>query len=186
MEEVQLYIEDAKDNMLKALKHTELEFQKIRAGKANPVMLQGLTIEYYGAVTPLDQVSSISTPDPRTLAIKPFERKTIGAIEKSIRDANLGFNPQNDGDTIRIGIPPLTEDRRKNLVRQVKAESESGKVRIRTIRKETNEELRKLLKDGASEDDIKSAEDKIQTLTNEYNVLIDKLFDKKEAEIMTI
>lgn len=186
MEEIQLYIDDAKDSMQKALIHTEIEFQKIRAGKASPAMLQGLTIEYYGTMTPLDQASSITTPDARSLAIKPFEKKLITVIEKTIRDANLGFNPQNDGETIRISIPPLTEERRRNLVKQVKAEAENGRVRIRAIRKDTNEELRKLQKDGASEDEIKSAEDKIQALTNDYNVLIDKLTDKKDAEIMTI
>lgn len=186
MEEIQLYLDDAKDSMQKALLQTEIEFQKIRAGKSSPAMLQGLMVDYYGAMSPIDQVSSITTPDARSLAIKPFERKMITTIEKTIRDANLGFNPQNDGETIRISIPPLTEERRKNLVKQVKAEAEVGRVRIRSIRKETNEELRKLLKDGASEDEIKTAEDKIQTYTNEYNMLIDKLTDKKDAEIMTI
>ncbi|TAH25403.1 MAG: ribosome recycling factor [Cytophagales bacterium] len=186
MEEIQLYIDDAKESMHKALKHTEVEFQKVRAGKASPAMLQGLTIEYYGIMTPIDQASSMTTPDARTIAIKPFEKKLINTIEKAIRDANLGFNPQNDGETIRISIPPLTEERRKNLVKQVRAEAESGKVRIRSIRKDTNEELRKLLKEGASEDDIKTAEEKIQALTNEYNILIDKVTEKKEAEVMTI
>lgn len=186
MEEIQLYLDDAKESMLKAVKQTEVEFQKVRAGKASPAMLQGLSIEYYGVMTPIENASSITTPDARTLAIKPFEKKIIGIIEKTIRDANLGFNPQNDGDSIRISIPPMTEERRKGLVKQVKAEAESGKVRIRNIRKETNEELRKLLKDGASEDEVKSAEDKIQAFTNEYSALLEKVQEKKEAEIMTI
>jgi ribosome recycling factor len=185
-EDIQLYIDDAKDSMQKAVKHTEVEFQKIRAGKASPAMLQGVTIEYYGVITPLEQASSISTPDARTLAIKPFEKKIIAIIEKAIRDSNLGFNPQNDGDTIRISIPPLTEERRKSLVKQVKAEAEAGKVRVRNIRKDTNEELKKLQKDGASEDEIKKAEELVQNLTNEHISLIDKVTEKKEGEIMTI
>ena len=186
MEEIELFLEDAKDSMAKALKHTESEFLKIRAGKAMPNMLHGIMIEYYGVLTPIEQISSITTPDARTLAIKPFEKKTITHIEKAIRDSNLGVNPQNDSELIRINIPPLTEERRKNLAKQVKAEAESGKVRIRNIRKDTNEELRKLLKEGASEDDIKTAEDKVQTLTNEYIAKIDQVQAKKEAEIMTV
>ena len=186
MEEIDLYLEDAKDSMTKALKHTESEFLKVRAGKASPNMIHGIIIEYYGVSTPLEQVSSITTPDARTLAIKPFEKKIIPIIEKAIRDSNLGLNPQNDSELIRISIPPLTEERRKNLVKQVKAEAENGKVRIRNIRKDTNEELRKLLKEGASEDDVKKAEEKVQQITNEYISKIDQVLAKKEAEIMTV
>jgi ribosome recycling factor len=186
MEEIDLFLEDARDSMVKALKHTEVEFTKIRAGKAMPNMIHGITVEYYGVSTPIEQVSSITTPDARTIAIKPFEKKLISDIEKAIRDANLGFNPQNDSELIRISIPPLTEERRKILVKQVRAEAENGKVRIRTIRKETNEELRKLLKEGASEDEVKTAEDKVQSLTNEYIAKIDQVISKKEAEIMTV
>ena len=186
MEEIELFLEDAKDSMTKALKHTENEFLKIRAGKAMPNMLHGIMIEYYGVLTPIEQISSITTPDARTLAIKPFEKKTITIIEKAIRDSNLGVNPQNDSELIRINIPPLTEERRKNLAKQVKAEAENGKVRIRNIRKDTNEELRKLLKEGASEDDVKSAEEKVQLLTNDFISKIDQVQAKKEAEIMTV
>jgi len=186
MEEINLYLDEAKDSMQKALKHTEIEFSKIRAGKASPAMIEGVMVEYYGTSTPLAQVGSITTPDARTIAVKPWEKKLINEIEKAIRDANLGLNPSNDGDLVRINIPPLTEERRKALVKQVKAEGENGKVRIRNIRKDTNEELKKLLKDGASEDEVKKAEEKVQVLTNDFIAKIDGLIAKKEAEIMTV
>jgi ribosome recycling factor len=186
MEEIKMYLDDAKDSMLKTLKHTEAELSKIRAGKAMPSMLHGITVDYYGAITPLEQVASVNTQDARTLVIKPWEKKMIPEIEKAIRDANLGLNPQNDSDVIRINVPPLTEERRKALVKQVKAESEAGKVGIRNIRKETNEELKSLLKDGAPEDSVKKAEENVQTLTNEFIAKIDELLSKKEVEIMTV
>lgn len=186
MEEINLYLDEAKDSMQKALKHTEVEFSKIRAGKASPAMIESVMVDYYGTSTPLAQVGSITTPDARTIAVKPWEKKLIGEIEKAIRDANLGLNPSNDGDLVRINIPPLTEERRKTLVKQVKAEGENGKVRIRNIRKDTNEELKKLQKDGASEDEVKKAEEKVQTLTNDFIAKIDGLIAKKEAEIMTV
>ena len=181
-----MFLDDARDSMAKAVKHTEGEFTKIRAGKAMPNMIHGVLVPYYGTPTPVEQIASITTPDARTLAIKPFEKKSIPDIEKAIRDSNLGFNPQNDSELIRISIPPLTEERRKNLAKQVKAEAENGKVRIRNIRKDTNEELRKLLKEGASEDEVKNAEDQVQTITNEAIAKIDQLLAKKEAEIMTV
>ncbi|MCR6639405.1 MAG: ribosome recycling factor [Sporocytophaga sp.] len=186
MEEIQLYLDEAKDSMQKALKHTEAEFTKIRAGKAMPSMVHGVSVNYYGIETPLEQASSITTPDAKTILIKPFEKKLISEIEKAIKDSNLGFNPQNDGENIRISLPPLTEERRKALVKQVKGESESGKIAIRNIRKDTNEELRKLQKEGASEDEIKKAEEKVQTLTNDFIAKIDQILAKKEAEIMTV
>lgn len=186
MEEIELYLDDANDSMQKALNHTEAEFLKIRAGKASPSMVHGVMVEYYGVMTPVEQMSSITTPDPKTIMIKPFEKKTIPDIEKAIRDSGLGFNPQNDSEVIRITIPPLTEERRKALVKQVKGEAETGKISIRNIRKDTNDELRKLLKEGASEDDVKKAEEKVQTLTNDYIAKIDQALSKKEAEIMTV
>jgi len=186
MEEIKFYLDDAKDSMQKAIKHTEFELTKVRAGKASPNMFDGLMIEYYGALTPIQQIASVTTPEARTIAIKAYEKSMITTIEKAIRDANMGFNPQNDGDTIRINIPPLTEERRRDLVKQVKAEGESGKVRIRKIRQETNDELRKLLKDGASEDEVKKAEEIVQTLTNETVVKLDALLAAKEKELMTV
>ncbi|MFN6944221.1 MAG: ribosome recycling factor [Cytophagaceae bacterium] len=186
MEEIQFFLDDAKEQMQKAVQSTEIELLKIRAGKAMPNMLDGIMVDYYGTMTPITQMSSINTPDARTLAVKPWEKKIMQHIEKAIRDSDLGLNPQNDGEVIRINIPPLTEERRKSLVKQTKAEGENGKIRIRNIRKETNEELRKLLKDGASEDDVKRAEDKVQALTNDGIAKIDEALSKKEAEIMTV
>jgi len=186
MEEIKLFLDEAKDSMQKSLKHTEGELSKIRAGKATPSMVEGVMVDYYGTATPLGQVGSITTPDARTIAIKPWEKKLINDIEKAIRDSDLGLNPSNDGDIVRINIPPLTEERRKALVKQTKAEGENGKVRIRNIRKDINEELKKLLKEGASQDEIKIAEDKVQALTNEFVAKVDEILAKKEAEIMTV
>jgi ribosome recycling factor len=186
MEEIKMYLDEAKSDMDKALKHTELELNKIRAGKAQPNMLDGIMVDYYGASTPIQQISSITAPEVRSLMIKPYERNMINTIEKAIRDANLGYNPQNDGDTIRIAIPPLTEERRRDLVKQVKNEVESGKVRIRKIRQETNDELRKLKNDGAAEDEVKKAEEIVQTLTNDYTAKIESILAAKEKELMTV
>lgn len=186
MEEIKFYLDEAKEMMDKSLKHTAVEFNKIRAGKASPAMLDGLMVDYYGVPTPLSQASSITTPDARTIAIKPFERKLISEIEKAIKNSDLGLNPQNDGEIVRLTIPPMTEERRRDLVKQVKTEAEAGKVRVRNVRKEINESLRKLLKDGASEDDVKRAEEKTQTLTDTYITKVDQLVAAKEAEIMTV
>ena len=184
MEEIELYLDEAKDLMGKALNHLSHELTKIRAGKANPSMLDGIMVSYYGAMTPLSQVSSMTTPDARTIFIKPWEKGLIVEIEKAIMMANLGLTPQNDGQQIIINIPMLTEERRKQLVKQVSQECEHGRVSIRSIRKETNEQLKKIK--GASEDDIKNAEETVQTQTNDYILKIDALFKKKEAEIMTV
>ena len=184
MEEIELYLEDAKEHMTKALNHVGHELTKIRAGKANPSMLDGIQVSYYGNPTPLNQVSSLTTPDARTIFIKPWEKNMIQEIEKSIRDANLGLNPQNDGQQVIVNIPMLTEERRKQLVKQVGQECEHGRVSARNIRKGTNEQLKKIK--GASEDDIKDAEATVQKLTDEFISKIDALMKKKEAEIMTV
>ena len=186
MEEIQLFLDEAKELMEKTIRHTGHELTKIRAGKAMPNMLDGITVEYYGSQTPLQQIASVTTPDARTLVIKPFERKMVSDVERAIINSDLGLNPQNDGEVIRLNIPPLTEERRKNLVKQVKAESENGKISIRAIRKDTNESIKKLKSEGASEDDIKRAEDKVQALTDKFIAQIDDLTAKKEQEIMTI
>jgi ribosome recycling factor len=186
MEEIQFFLDDAKDTMEKALKHTQIELTKIRAGRANVSMLDGLQVEYYGVMSPINQVASVTAPDARTIAIKPFERKMIVEIEKSIKDSELGLNPQNDGEVIRLNIPPLTEERRRDLIKRVKNEIETGKVNIRNIRKETNEELRKLLKDGASEDEVKRAEEKVQQLTDSFVSKLDSMAGEKEKELMTV
>lgn len=186
MEEIQLYLEEAESLMKKAVDHTASELVKIRAGKAMPNFLDGIVVSYYGAPTPLQQVASVTTPDARTLAIKPWEKNLISEIEKAIINSDLGLNPQNNGEMVMLTIPPLTEERRKNLVKQVKTECENGKISIRSVRKDTNEGLRKLQKDGASEDEVKRAEDIVQKYTDKYSSKIDDHFAKKEEEIMKV
>ncbi|MBS9524006.1 ribosome recycling factor [Litoribacter ruber] len=186
MEEIQLELDNAKELMQKAVDHTAAELVKIRAGKAMPNLLDGIMVSYYGAPTPLQQVASVTTPDARTLTIKPWERNLIGEIEKAIVNSDLGLAPQNNGEIIILTIPPLTEERRKGLVKQVKQECENGKISLRTVRKDTNDSLRKLQKDGAPEDEVKRAEDMVQKYTDKFSGKIDELFDKKEAEIMKV
>ncbi len=184
MEEIELYLDDARDSMNKSLSHVASELTKIRAGKASPSMLDGIQVSYYGAMSPLNQVSSVTTPEARTIFIKPWEKGLIPEIEKAIMAANLGLTPQNDGQQVIINIPMLTEERRRQLVKQVHGECEQGKVSIRSIRKETNEQLKKIK--GVSEDDVKNAEELVQKATDEYIAKIDALMKKKEAEIMTV
>ncbi|MGY8977590.1 MAG: ribosome recycling factor [Cytophagales bacterium] len=186
MEEVDFFLEHAVETMGKSLARLSQELTKIRAGKAMPNMLDALNVDYYGNSTPVHQVASITTPDARTLIIKPWEKAMIGEIEKAIINSDLGLNPQNDGEIVRINIPALTEERRMILVKQAKAAAENGKVSIRNIRKDTNEQLKKLLKEGASEDLIKDAEAKVQKHTDEHVKKIDGIFEVKEKDIMTL
>ncbi len=186
MEEIELHLDEAQELMQKAVDHTAGELLKIRAGKAMPNMLDGIMVQYYGAPTPLNQVSSVNTPDARTLAIKPFERSLISEIEKAIINSDLGLAPQNNGELIILTIPALTEERRISLVKQAKHEAEEGKISLRTVRKNTNDELKKLQKEGTAEDEIKRAEDRVQKLTDQYSVKIDELLAKKEIEIMKV
>ncbi|MEP0368913.1 MAG: ribosome recycling factor [Cyclobacteriaceae bacterium] len=186
MEEINFYLDHAKEMMDKAVEHSMLALGKIRAGKAMPNMLDGLEVEYYGNPTPITQVASVSTPDARTVVVKPWEKGLIPEIEKAIMNSDLGLNPQNDGDIVRLNIPPLTEERRLNLVKQAKSETENGKVSVRNVRKEVNDSLKKLLKDGASEDLIKDAEAEVQNITDKHTNRLDELFVKKEKDIMTI
>ncbi len=185
-EEVDFVIEHCKERMDAAIKHLEKELTHIRAGKATPSMLDGVQVEYYGAMTPLNQVSNVSTPDARTIAIQPWEKGLIPVIEKSILAANLGFNPDNNGELIRINIPALTEERRRQLVKQVSQEGETAKVSLRTARKDANDSLKKLLKEGLSEDLEKDAEEEVQKMTDEYGKKVDALVEAKEKDIMTI
>ena len=184
MVELELYLDEARDLMTKALNHVGSELTKIRAGKANPAMLDGIQVSYYGSMSPLNQVSSMTTPDARTIFIKPWEKSLIHEIERAIMNANLGLNPQNDGQQVIINIPMLTEERRRQLVKQVGQECEHGRVSVRSIRKEINEHIKKIK--GVSEDDIKNAEEKVQKLTDDYILKIDTLMKKKESEIMTV
>ncbi len=186
MEEIELYLDDAKESMSKSVSHTENELTKIRAGKANPGMLKGIQVEYYGTMTPLDQVASVSTPDARTINIKPWEKPMLDIIETAIMNSDLGFNPMNNGEFIIISVPQLTEERRKELVKQAKNEAENGKISIRNVRKDTNSALKALQKDGVSEDAIKKAEEDVQKLTDQFSKAIDDLLVKKEEDIMTI
>jgi ribosome recycling factor len=184
MEEIELYLEDARDRMNKAIVHASNELVKIRAGKASPSMLDGIIVPYYGVNSPLNQVASVTAPEARTLFIKPWEKQLIPEIERAIMAANIGLTPQNDGQQVIINIPMLTEERRKQLVKQVHGECEQGKISVRSVRKETNESLNKIK--GASEDDIKNAEEEVQKLTDDSIARIDALMKKKEIEIMTI
>ena len=185
-EEIQLYLDDAKEHMLKSVNHVNQELIKIRAGKAMPNMLDGINVAYYGAPTPIHQVASISTPDARTLMVKPWEKNIIPDIEKAIINSDLGLNPQNDGEKVIINIPVLTEERRQKLVKNVRQECEHGKVSVRNIRKDVNDSLKKLLKEGFSEDEIRKAEELVQTMTDDHIKKIDGLMHNKEEEIMTV
>lgn len=184
MEDIDLIIDEAADSMKKSLQHLDRELLKIRAGRANPSMLEGVMVEYYGSMSPLSQISNVSTPDARTLSVQPWEKGLIPEIEKAIMNANLGFNPQNNGEMVIIAIPPLTEDRRRELVKRAKAEGEDAKVSIRSARKDANDMLKDL--DGVSEDLVKDAEERVQGLTNKNVASVDSAIEVKEKEIMTV
>ena len=185
-EEVDFLMDITKEKMDKAIHYLKDELIKLRAGKANPHMLDGVMVEYYGAKTPLSQVSNVNSSDARTILIQPWEKTMIEPIEKAILHANLGFNPVNNGEVIRINVPALTEERRKILVKQVKHEGENAKVSIRNARREANEEIKKMQKDGLPEDVAKTTEAGIQKLTDSYSTEIDELLEKKEQDIMTV
>lgn len=185
-DESKMILEDAKEGMEKAIEHLESAFKKIRAGKASPQMLSGVKADFYGSLTPIEQMANISTPDPRQITVQPWDKSTLGPIEKAIMNANLGFNPQNDGEFIRITVPPLTEERRLDLVRAAKSESEQSKVIIRNIRKLANDMAKTLKDEGISEDEIKVVEGEIQDLTNSFTDKTNKLCAEKEQEIITI
>jgi len=185
-EEIRFVLDEAEEGMQNAIGHLDKEFQKIRAGKASPAMLDGVRVDYYGAMTGIDQVSNINTPDPRQIIVQPWEKAMLVPIEKAILAANLGFNPQNNGEVLRISVPPLTEERRKDLVKKAKAEVENAKVTIRGIRRSALDSGKKLEKDGTPEDEIKQLEKDVQMLTDKYIDKVDKLFEMKEKDIMTV
>ena len=185
-EEIQFILDSTREAMQGAIAHLEKKLLNIRAGKASPAMLGGVMVEYYGSPTPLNQVGNISTPDARTITIQPFEKSLIGAIEKGILNANLGFNPMNNGESVIINVPPLTEERRKDLAKQAKAEAEDSKVGVRNDRKNANNEIKRLEKEGLSEDLAKNTEVDIQELTDKYIKKIDEMLAVKEKEIMTV
>jgi ribosome recycling factor len=186
MEELDLIFEEAKEAMDKALHHLESELRKIRASKAHPMMLESVRVDYYGSLVPLTQVANVNTLDGRTLTVQPWEKKMLEPIAAAIMNANLGLNPQNNGEVVLINIPPLTEERRKGLVKQAKAEGEHAKVGIRNARKHANEQIKKLKDEGLSEDDMKRAEEKVQKLTDDYVSKVDALVAAKEKDILTV
>jgi ribosome recycling factor len=183
-EELEFIADTAKEAMEKALKHLEKQFVNIRAGKASPSMLGSVTVEYYGSQTPLSQVANVNTPDGRTITVQPWEKSMLQEIEKAIMIANLGFNPMNNGESLIINVPPLTEERRRNLSKQAKAETEDAKVGIRNARKDANNEIKKM--ENVSEDLQKNAELDIQKMTDLFVSKVDDLYHLKEIEIMTV
>ena len=186
LEEVKIFLDDAEDRMKKAIDHLDKVLAKLRAGKATPTLLNDVMVDYYGSMTPLSQVANINTPDARTIRVQPWEKTMIGAIEKAIMNANLGFNPSNNGEAVLINVPALTEERRKDLAKQVNNEGEEARVSIRNARRDTNEELKKLKKDGLSEDEEKRGQDNVQELTDKFIKIVEEHIEAKEKEIMTI
>ena len=186
MEEINLILEVSKQAMEKSIIHLNLELGKIRAGRANPSMLDSVKVDYYGSLTPLSQIANISTLDSRTLTIQPWEKAMLEEITKTIMNANLGLNPQNNGEVILITVPVLTEERRIDLVKRSKAEGEQAKISIRSQRKDANEMVRNLKEEGLSEDEIKTSEEEIQKLTDLFTRKVDELVDLKEADIMKV
>lgn len=185
-EEVKLYLDDAKEQMQQTLLHLENELAKIRAGKANPKILNDVLVDYYGTLTPLSQVANVTVPDPRTIAVQPWEKSMIAPIERAIMNANLGFNPDNNGELVRINVPPLTAERRKDLVKQSRNEGENAKVSIRNARRDAIDQFKKMAKDGLPEDVAKDAEAEVQKLTDNYSKKVEEMLVIKEKEITTI
>jgi len=185
-EELQMHLDEAKEGMEKAVDHLQKELAKISTGKASPRSLEGILVDYYGSPTPLKQVANVGTADSRTLTIQPWEKSMLAPIEKAIFEANLGFTPQNDGEIIRINIPMLTEERRKELAKLARAEGEESKLGIRSSRRDAMDAIKKAVKDGYPEDAGKDREDEVQKLTDSYNQKIDSLITSKEADIMKV
>ncbi len=181
-----MLLEMADESMLKALRYTSSELKKIRAGKASSNMLDGISIDYYGVPTPISQAASITTPDARTISIKPFEKSLLALIERAIINANLGLSPTNDGEFVRLNLPPMTEERRLDLVKKVKVEMETARINVRKVRQETKDEIKKLKNDGVSEDAIKIGDERIQKLTDEFMVKVDEMLAAKEKDIMSV
>jgi ribosome recycling factor len=181
-----LLIEETEEQMEQAFVHLEKELLKIRAGKASPQLFENITIDYYGSITPLSQTANINTPDARTIVIQPWDKTVLPAIEKAILAANLGFTPMNNGEIIRISIPPITEERRKELVKKAKQEAEQSRIVIRNVRRSSNEKAKKLEKEGVPEDEVKQLEKEIQTITDKLIEKVDKLVEAKEKDILTI
>jgi ribosome recycling factor len=185
-EELEMIKLETESSMKKAINHLEAELVKIRAGKANPNMLEGIVAEYYGSPTPISQIANISVLDARTISVQPWEKNMLQPIERAIIASNIGINPQNDGNFIRLFLPPLTEERRRELVKRCNAEGELGKVAVRNIRRDAIEHIKKLQKEGLSEDVARNAETEMQELTNRFISLVEKHLETKEKEIMAV
>lgn len=185
-DEVTMALDEARQSMDRAIQHLEFELNKIRAGKASPVMLDSVRVDYYGALTPLKNIANVSTPDPRTLTVQAWEKHMMEPICKAIIEANLGLNPQNNGDLIIISVPMLTEERRKDLSKKAHAEGEHARVSIRSARKDAIDFIRQAQKDGLPEDEAKLGEAKVQELTDRYNRKVDEVLAAKDRDIMTI
>lgn len=185
-EELQLIIDTTEESMQSSVTHLENELVKIRGGRASAGMLDGIFVDYYGVNTPLSQVANVNTPDSRTISVQPWEKSMIDPIMRAIQAANLGFNPTNNGSLVICAIPPMTEERRKALVKKAKEEGEEAKVSVRNARRDANEEIKKLVKSGLPEDEGKEGEAKIQALTDNYSSKVEKHLEAKEKEIMTV
>jgi ribosome recycling factor len=185
-EEAQFILEEIKENMQHALSHLDREFHKIRAGKATPQMLDGVKVDYYGTLTPLERIANINTPDARQIIVQPYEKPMLGPIDKAILAANLGFNPQSNGEILRITVPALSEERRKDMVKRAKHEAENARVTIRNIRRAAIEDCKKLEKDGMPEDEVMVLEKEVQHITDSYILRVDKMLEVKEKDIMTV
>lgn len=185
-EEIEIILEEADERMVNAISHLENELSKLRAGKATPMLLDGITVDYYGVTTPLAQISNINTPDAKSIVVQPWEKNMLGPIEKAILASNIGLTPMNNGEIIRINVPPLTEERRLQLVKKVKTEGENAKISIRNSRKWANDELKRLLKEGLAEDLEKDASVVIQDYTDKHVKSVDEVIDEKEKDLLTV
>ncbi|MCF8228465.1 MAG: ribosome recycling factor [Bacteroidales bacterium] len=185
-EETQMVLSEAEEGMQNAIAHLDKEFQKIRAGKASPQLLEGVKVDYYGVMTPIEQTANINTPDPKQIIVQPWDKSMVPVIEKAILAANLGFNPKNEGEILRIIVPPITEERRKELVKKAKQEAEDTKISIRNTRRAANDMAKDLEKEGTPEDEVKRLEEQIQELTNKFTKEVDEKMEAKEKDIMTV
>lgn len=185
-EEIEFTIEEAREGMQLTIQHLEKEFQKLRAGKASTQMLEGVKIDYYGVMTSIEQTANISTPDARQIIVQPWDKSVLGLIDKAIQAANLGFNPKNEGEILRIMVPPLTEERRRDLVKKARNEAENARIGIRNIRRAANESAKKLKKEGVPEDEVEKLETTIQKITDDFIIKVDKILEIKEKDIMTV
>jgi len=185
-EESQLLLDETDDQMNKSVQHLEKELHKLRTGKATPQMLEGIKINYYGVMTPIEQAANITTPDARQIIVQPWDKSILSDIDKAIMAANLGLNPKNEGEVLRIIVPPLTEERRRDLVKKAKTEAENAKVSIRNIRRSSNDMAKDLEDEGVPEDEVKKLQEDIQKLTDKYIEMVEKIVVQKEKDIMTV